>query len=452
MKKFAIYLTLCLSAAYQLNAQIITTIAGTGIASTTGNGGQATAATLNEPSGVYRTMNGNIYVVEYGGNVVRKIDVSGNISTFAGTGTPGYSGDHGPATAATFHIPIDITFDEIGNAYVVDNVNSVIRKIDTFGIITTFAGNGLNGYSGDNGPATNARLYWPDRVNHDAFGNIYIADAQNNVVRKVDTAGIITTVAGNGIAGFSGDHGPATAASLNWTLGVAFDGNNNMYIADGNNHRVRMVDPNGIITTFAGNGTNGLSGDGGPATEASFMLPGGVAIDGGCNVYITDFYGNNVRKIFTSGIIETVVDSSSTPGFSGDHGNSKAAEINGPDNLTFDTSYSIYFADFYNNRIRKVEKIGANHGCPPPLTVYRELDKINRITISPSPAHNSVMIQWSNNAETKITVRNVMGQIIRTEKTIGTSFNYDVLSLSAGLYLVHLVQNGYEVFGKFVKD
>ena len=302
--KTSIVLVFLLSFLCQSNyAQIISTFAVTGAAASTGDGGPASAATLNHPSGVYRDIKGNLYVVEYSGNKVRKIDASGTITTFAGTGAAGYTGDGLAATNATFNIPIDITVDNIGNAYIVDNVNSVIRKVDTFGIITTFAGNGSVGYSGDHGPATAAKIYWPDRISHDDIGNIYIADAQNNVIRKVDTSGIITTVAGTGTPGFSGDGGPATAAELNWVLGIAFDGNGNMYIADGNNHRVRKVTPAGIISTFAGNGIYGTGGDLGPATGASLELPAGVAVDGGCNVYISDWYGENIRKVYVSGII-----------------------------------------------------------------------------------------------------------------------------------------------------
>ncbi len=361
--RFAILILPIFSFTLSLNAQTINTFAGNGTAASTGNGGYATAASFNNPGGVYYDAHGNFYVVEYTGQKIRKIDPTGIVSAFAGTGVAGYSGDGGPATAATFYDPIDLISDNSGNIYIVDNVNQRIRKIDTFGIITTFAGNGIRSYSGDGGPATAASLNDPSRLTIDPAGNIYFADAENNVIRKVDTSGIITTVAGNNVSGFSGDGGPATAASLSQPLGVAIDGNGNMFIADHFNYRIRKVNTSGIISTYAGNGTPGNTGDGGPATAASMEYPNGVAVDFSCNVYFTDWTGETVRKIRTSGTISTVA-GNGTAGFSGDTGPAIAAELDGPNNLIFDPSMNLYIPEYYNNRVRKISNLGESTGCP----------------------------------------------------------------------------------------
>jgi hypothetical protein len=271
-----------------------------------GDGGLATDAYMAYPFGVALDAEGNIYVADNLNNVIRKITVStGIITTVAGTGSffsmgwP-WVGDGGPATDADLNDPWDIACDAAGNLYIADRGDNVIRKVDAVsGIITTVAGNGTGAYTGDNGQATNASLNGPDGVTFDAAGNMYISDDYNNVIRKVNkTTGIITTVAGNGTAGFSGDGGQATAAKINDpSLKVAFDADGNYYIADDGNNRIRKVTiATGIITTVAGNGTLGYTGDGGPATSATLNGPEGVGVDALGNIYITD-ENNVVRKV-----------------------------------------------------------------------------------------------------------------------------------------------------------
>lgn len=365
MKKITLSMLLGIAMSCAVNAQIITTEAGNGTASSTGDGGSALAASFNNPAGAYYDAVGNIYVVEYSGHRIRKINTSGIVSTFAGNGIAGYSGDGGPATAASLYYPIDLLDDAAGNVYIVDNTNHRIRKVDVAGNISTYAGNGIAAYSGDGGPATAASLRNPNRMTIDAAGNIFIADASNNVIRKVSNTGIITTVVGTGVSGFSGDGGPATAARMSQPLGVGFDNIGNMYIADGFNKRIRKVTPSGIISTIAGNGTSGTTGDGGPATAATMIYPNGIAVDASCNVYFTDWTAHTVRRINTSGYITTVVGLPGLPGFTGDGGPAVAAKINGPDNLTFDPAMNLYIPDFYNNRIRMVANLGEVGGCPP---------------------------------------------------------------------------------------
>ncbi len=345
------------------SAQVISTFAGNGVAATLGDGLSPTAASFNNLAAVYFHTTGDFYIVEYSGSVIRKISSTGVVSTFAGNGVAGYGGDGGPATAASFNHPIDILADYSGNFYVIDNGNQRIRKINAAGIITTIAGNGIPGYTGDGGPATAATLHDPSRMTIDGAGNIYFADAVNNVIRKISTAGIISTVVGNGTPAFAGDGGPATGASLWQPLGVTLDGNGNMYVADALNHRIRKINTSGIISTFAGTGAVGYAGDSGPATAATMNYPNGVTCDQTCNVYFTDWYGHKVRKVTYSGIITTVV-GSGVAGFSGDGGPAVSAQLNGPNNLTFDHISNLYIPEYYNNRVRKVSNLGETFGCP----------------------------------------------------------------------------------------
>jgi uncharacterized protein (TIGR03437 family) len=333
---------------------IITTVAGTGSYSFSGDGGPATSAQLYNPYGVAVDGSGNIYIGDCLNNRVRKVSSSGIITTVAGTGSPGFSGDGGPATSAQLYNPYGMVVDGSGNLYIADSSNNRIRKISSTGIISTVAGNGGAGYAGDGGPATSAQLYNPLGVAVDGSGNIYIGDSTNNRVRKVSSSGIITTVAGTGSAGFSGDSGPATGAQLYNPCGVAVDGSGNLYIVDGSNQRIRKVSSNGIITTVAGTGSAGFSGDGGPATGAKLSFPSGVAVDGSGNIYIGDSTNNRVRKVSPSGIITTVAGTGS-PGFSGDGGPATSAQLFWPDGVVVDGSGNIYIADEGNDRIRLVQ-------------------------------------------------------------------------------------------------
>ena len=270
---------------------VITTVAGNGGWGFSGDSGPATSAQL-DPTGVAVDSAGNLYIADTGNDRVRKVS-NGVITTVAGNGTPGFSGDNGPATSAQLFSPVGVAVDSVGNLYIADSVNNRIRKVSN-GVITTVAGNGTQGFNGD-GPATSAELYDPAGVAVDFAGNLYIADERNNRIREVSN-GVITTVAGNGTPGFSGDNGPATRAELYDPAGVAVDFAGNLYIADGRNNRIREVS-NGLITTVAGNGTAGYSGDNGPATSAQLNFPSGVAVDSAGNVFITDEYNSSVRVL-----------------------------------------------------------------------------------------------------------------------------------------------------------
>lgn len=264
-----------------------------------GDGGPALNAHVNIPLSVEVDALGAVSLIDAGNFVVRQIAPNGIITTVAGKNDMGYTGDNGPATDATFDNPYSVAADADGNLYVAEAGNNTVRRIDrATGIITTIAGLGPDdaGYTGDNGPAVDARLNGPTGIAVDAAGNIYIADTNNGVIRKI-SGGIITTVAGNGTVGYSGDNGPATSASFAYMHGIAVDLKGNIYVADTGNSAVRRIDAmTGIITTFAGNYGRGYSGDGGPATEAALSDPLDVAVDKAGNVYIADT-GNFVVRL-----------------------------------------------------------------------------------------------------------------------------------------------------------
>ena len=329
----------------------ISTVAGSGTSGFSGDGGAATAARLDLPLGVAVDGSGNLYIADWGNERIRKVDSSGNISTVAGGGST--LGDGGAATAAQLSLPRGVAVDGSGNLYIADTGNERIRKVDSSGNISTVAGSGTSGFSGDGAAAGAAQLNNPQAVAVDGSGNLYIADRSNHRIRKVDSSGNISTVAGNGTAGSSGDGAAATAARLNSPWGVAVDGSGNLYIADGWNHRIRKVDSSGNISTVAGTGTTSFSGDGAAATAAQLNNPRGVAVDGSGNLYIADTNNSRIRKVDSSGNISTVAG-----GASGDGGAATAAQLNFPEGVALDGSGNLYIADTFNHRIRKVDSSG----------------------------------------------------------------------------------------------
>ena len=341
----------------------ITTVAGQGgIGYASGDGDPAVEVSLSYPQGVAVDGSGNLYIADSQEHRVFRVDTSGIITTVAGTGELGYSGDGGSAVEARLYSPEDVVVDGTGNLYIAVGNNQRIRRVDTTGTITTVAGSGQFGYGGDGGPATAARLDYPRGVAVDSSGNVYIADTNNHRIRKVDTSGTITTVAGIGDNMYSGDGGPATAARLNQPEGVAVDGSDNLYITDSENHRIRRADAAGIIATYAGTGESGYSGDGAPATAARLDYPRGVAVDSSGNVYIADTNNHRIRKVDSSGTITTVAGTGSTGlrlgGFSGDGGPATSAQLQHPSGVAVDSSGNLYIADTYNHRIRKVDSSG----------------------------------------------------------------------------------------------
>ena len=340
---------------------IISTVAGGApwnFVSTFGSSGPASNAPFGRLLRVTADSAGNVFAADWENSVVVKISPNGTLTVVAGNGTSGISGDGGLATAAQVGAPQGMAMDSAGNLYIADCGYGMVRKVSPAGIISTVAGTGGSGYSGDGGPAISARLSFPIAVTLDASGNLYIADSRNNRIRMVTPAGVISTVAGTGVASYSGDGGPATSAALNNPEGVLADSAGNVYIADSRNSRVRKIAPNGIISTIAGNGTDAYPSDGVPATNTSLVSPAGMALDATGNLYVAQESWSRIRKINTAGIISTVAGSNSTNGFSGDGGPAASASLYDPRDVAMDAAGSLYIADSQNNRIRKVTPDG----------------------------------------------------------------------------------------------
>jgi class 3 adenylate cyclase len=287
----------------------VSTIAGTGQAGALGDGGPATAAELDGPQSVAIDSSGDVFIADSQNNRVQEVTASGTMTTFAGTGQSGYSGDGGPASKATLNDPTGVAIGFGGAIFIADSGNNVIREatrdpVSGAYVISTFAGTGDAGYNGEGGQANSALLDDPQCVAVDAENNVYVADTLNYRVEKITVAGIISTVAGSGDPSYSGDKGPATSASLDFATGrisgggcLAVDSKGDLFIADGLSNRVREVAVDGIITTVAGNGRAGFGGDKGPATDAELDLPLGVAVDSAGRLFIADSDGNRIRRV-----------------------------------------------------------------------------------------------------------------------------------------------------------
>ncbi len=330
----------------------INTVVGSNITGFSGDGGAATLARLNAPSGVAVDSSGNIYVADFNNSRIRKVDSKGTISTFAGNGIASFGGDGGAATSAMLNGPISVAVDGSGNLYIADQLNNAVRKVASNGTITTIAGTTVAGYNGDNIAATTAQLNLPSGVAVDGSGNVYIADFGNQRIRKVSSTGTITTIAGTGVAGFAGDNGAATAAQMSAPIAVALDKSGNLVICDQGNNRIRQVTSSGTISTIAGSGVAGSTGDNGSATAAQLANPSGVAVDGSGNVYISDTVNQRVRKVSGGNIFNAA--GIGTAGFLGDGSAATKAELNGPFGLAVDASGNLYIADSRNQVVRKV--------------------------------------------------------------------------------------------------
>jgi uncharacterized protein (TIGR03437 family) len=343
------------------HAQVITTVAGGG-GNGLGDGAAATAATLQQPSGVAVDSAGNFYIADGQDQRVRKVNAAGVITTLAGTGNRDFSGDGSQAANAGLNQPSSVAVDSSGNVYIADRLNHRIRKVTPTGIISTFAGNGTAGFSGDGGAAGSANLNSPSVVAVDSSGNVYIADTNNRRIRRVTPGGTISTYAGNGNVNFSGDGGPAISAGISSPAGLAFDSQGNLYVSDGNN-RVRKITAAGVISTFAGGGT-GATGDGGAATSATLSTPAGLAVDAVGNVYISDEFNNKVRRVNAAGTISTYAGGALVGGNFGDGNQATNASLALPIGLAIDLNGNLLIADSNHGRIRK-----ASASAAPPIVV-----------------------------------------------------------------------------------
>ncbi len=377
-KKYFLFLFVLgiLGSCYQVHSQVITTIAGYDtIKGYSGDGGPALHAQFNTPQGMAIDSRGNLYVADVFNNCVRKIAQSGIITTFAGTSIAGYSGDGGPATHAKLNQPTYVAVDGGDNVYISDSRNSRIRKVNTEGTISTYAGTGFQGYWGDRGPATAAELSSPEGLAFDDSGNLYIADLLNLRIRKVTPAGMITTVTGRGMPGSTGDGGPASAALLDKPYSVCVDHRGNIFIADHFDNRIRKIDgKTGIISTYAGSGgvglAGGFSGDGGPATNASLFYPTDVKCDDTGNIFIADMNTFRVRKVDTSGLITTLA-GNGVEDHGGDGGLAIDAQFDQPFGLAIDHSGNIYVSETNGqNNVNDIRYVYLSNPGSISLTIY----------------------------------------------------------------------------------
>lgn len=361
----------------------IYTVAGNGNPGYTGDAASATNATLDGPFGVAADSTGNLFVADTNNSVVREVlcasgitncsppagKSSGFIYTVAGNGTAGYTGDGGPTAAAELNHPSSVFVDTSANLFIADSWNNVIREV-TNGVISTVAGDGIAGFSGDGGPAVASELTDPSGISVNAAGDLLVGDSLNNRVREV-SGSTISTIAGNGFVGYSGDGGPATNAQFSFpfglTVGVATDSAGDVFVADSGASTVREVAAStGNIQTIAGNGTFGFSGDGGPAVNAVLNAPGGVALDTSSNIFIADSGNNVIREISVStGTIQTVV-GTSTAGYTGDGGPASVATLDQPSGIALDSAGDLFIADTANNVVREVYCATGASGCTPP--------------------------------------------------------------------------------------
>jgi sugar lactone lactonase YvrE len=421
-------------------AQNINTIAGNGISGNSGDGGTAITAELRGPAGIEVDGAGNVYISSY--SCIRKINTSGIINTIAGsTIATGSSGSGGPAVSALLGGPAGMIVNQLGEIYFTEIFNNRVCKINTSGIISVVAGTGVAGFSGDGGLATSAKLKYPNDIALDKNGNVYIADAGNHRIRKIDSNGIISTIAGTGVNTYSGDGGLATSAALNNPLGVEVDTIGNVFIGDGSNARVRKINNSGIINTVVGTGTQGNSGDGGQALMSQIGSVGRIRFDIFGNLYIPDYYYSVIRKVTPAGIINTVT-GTGTGGFSGDGGSASLSQINNIHALATDISGNLYIADMNNNRIRKVDF----------TTGINEVKLFNNVNIYPNPASDVLQIFHEEHIfqNSQMEIINHLGQTV-LKQTYSNSI--DVSKLSDGIYTLKItLENNQNYFSKFIKE
>ncbi|MFJ5927387.1 RICIN domain-containing protein [Kitasatospora sp. NPDC092948] len=343
-----------MSTAQEQSDPAISTVAGNdGPGGFKGENEPAATAQLNRPLGVAVDGTGTLFIADYNNQRVRKVTTDGRITTVAGTGVAGFAGNNGPADKAQLSQPRGLAVDGAGNLYIADAGNHRLRKITADGRITTIAGTGTGGFVGNNGPAVSAQLNYPLAVAVDSAGVLYISDFSGHRIRKITADGRISTVAGTGTAGSGGDGGPADKAQLNGPRGLALDGAGNLYIADAGNNRIRKITADGRMSTVAGTGTAGFSGDGGPADKAQLSAPLGVVVNSAGEVLLSDYNNHRVRRIAGDGTITTVAGTKGA-GFSGDGGPASAAQLSNPTALAVDCVDTLYIADHVNNRVRRI--------------------------------------------------------------------------------------------------
>ncbi|MFH1568234.1 MAG: hypothetical protein ABIL09_09575, partial [Gemmatimonadota bacterium] len=348
----ALLMSLCLAAAAA--AQSIVTVVGSGAPGSGGDGGNPVLAGLSFPAGVGGDTSGVLYIADTGNHRIRRVSADRDtISAWAGTGTAGYAGDGAAATAARLNSPFGIFAMPDGTVYVADTGNHVIRRITAAGVITTVAGTGTAGFAGDSSAASSARLNSPRGVYVTSGGIIYIADTGNHRIRRVSATGTITTYAGTGTAGYAGDGGRARAARLSGPEGVLADTAGRVWVVDTGNHRIRAIAADSVITTLAGTAAPGFSGDGDLPGNAQLAFPRSAAADSSGNLYVADRFNHRIRRIHAAGNITTLAGDGSLA-FGGDGGPANLARLGSPGGLYLDRTGSLYIADRDNHRVREI--------------------------------------------------------------------------------------------------
>lgn len=413
---------------------IITTFAGTGAADTTGDGGPATDCALYYPTGITFDATGGAFIIDGANRTVRKISAAGIISHFSGL-----PGDY------TYLAGIATGYD--GKVFFTDRGQNRIFELSSTGIANRIAGFGTTSFSGDGGQATHAGLARPTDITADEAGNIYFTDQENHRVRKIAIDGIITTVAGNGTDGFSGDGGDATAASLNFPGGIAVDHTGNLFIADCNNNRVRKVTTDGKIVTIAGTGTGGYSGDGGAAAAAEFYYPGDVMVTPNGSLIVTDVNNHVVRRIKPDGAVETIA-GTGTRGFSGDSIPATSAQLWFPWAVTHDNHGNLYITEMGSHRIRKIAgaiEVSVNEYMA---------EHSKRITIFPNPAYDKISVTvptQSMACNATVTVIDCLGNAVQRVAIKSSTTTISIADIADGMYLLRLQNAQASETTRFIK-
>lgn len=405
-------------------AQTVTTFAGAGEGYADGN---LVTARFNKPMDVVTDQAGNVYIADTYNDRIRKITADGTVSTLAGS-TRGYA--NGTGANAKFNLPMGVAVANDGTLYVADSFNQRVRKITQDGVVTTLAGSGTSG--GANGTGTAAQFYTPRAIIVGIDGNIYVSEYGGHRIRKITPEGVVTTVAGGG-QGFM--EGTGTGARFNHPKGLDMDAEGNLYVADSDNHKIRKITPDGVVTTLAGSSNGYADGNG---TEAKFQYPSGVAVDNSGNIFVTDTNNQRIRLVTPNGNVLTVAGGATT---GATNGTGTDARFNYPEGVAVNSEGFLYIADFSNNRIRKIVE---------PLA-KTEVFSDQKITMYPNPASHTVTIASDNDVQYSIALYDINGRQLMYD-TVHTNKSIDVSSLQKGVYMVKLSANGNESFKKLVKN